>query len=176
MKTEIDKTDYRTGGRQMILTSVWNESWFYIVIWIAVFVIALIVELATEQLISIWFAGSALIALLLAVLDVHWAIQLIVFVIVAAIAVGITQYLMVKKKNNVELRTNADAMLGEKIAVLEKVGPEQLGEGKFRDVVWSLKSDQVIEKGEYAKIVRIDGNKLIVEKVVEESQENERKE
>lgn len=83
---------------------------------------------------------------------------------------------MVKKKNNVELRTNADAMLGEKIAVLEKVGPEQLGEGKFRDVVWSLKSDQVIEKGEYAKIVRIDGNKLIVEKVVEESQENERKE
>ncbi len=160
----------------MLLASVLNESWFFIAVWIAVFVIALIIELATEQLISIWFAGSSLIALLLAVLDVHWAIQLIVFAVVAAIAVGVTQYLMVKKKSNVELRTNADAMIGEKLIVLEKVDSDHLGEGKFRGLFWSLKSDQVIEKGEYARIVRIDGNKLIVEKVCEESQESERKE
>ncbi len=150
----------------MFLANIIDSSLFWIILWIAVLIITLIVEFATEQLISIWFSGGSLIALILAICNVPWYIQLMVFALVSVVFVLLTQFLLLKKKKNQsELKTNADSLIGNKILVLTKVSPENLGEGKYRDIIWSLQSTDLIEANEYAEIIKIEGNRLIVKKI-----------
>ena len=118
--------------------------------------------------VSIWFSGGSLIALILAICNVPWYIQLLVFSLVSLICVAIVQVILFKKrKKSKNLKTNVDSLIGEKILVIKDVSPEILGEGKYRDIIWSLKSDTEIGKDEYAEIVSIEGNKLVVKKIEE---------
>lgn len=150
----------------MILTSITQHPLFFIILWVVVFILAIVIELCTEQLVSIWFSGGALFAIVLAIFDVDWSIQLLVFVIISSILVAISRYIFfVKEKGESTLKTNIDMMVGERIMVLKKVSKDSYGEGKYRDVVWTLKSDEEIEANEYALIEKIEGNKLIVKKI-----------
>lgn len=150
----------------LLAESILNNSLALIIFWVIMLVVTLIIELTTEQLVSIWFSGGSLIALILAICNVPWYIQLLVFSLVSLICVAIVQVILFKKrKKSKNLKTNVDSLIGEKILVIKDVSPEVLGEGKYRDVVWSLKSDTEIGKDEYAEIVSIEGNKLIVKKI-----------
>ena len=150
----------------LLAGSILNNSLALIIFWVIMLVVTLIIELTTEQLVSIWFSGGSLIALILAICNVPWYIQLLVFSLVSLICVAIVQVILFKKrKKSKNLKTNVDSLIGEKILVIKDVSPEILGEGKYRDVVWSLKSDTEISKDEYAEIVSIEGNKLIVKKI-----------
>ena len=153
----------------MLLASIFSDAhFFFILLWVAVFILAIIIELATEQLVSIWFAGGAVIGLILAICSVHWLVQVIVVIVVSAVLVILSHYLLNKKKSDVHLKTNMELLIDQKIKVLKSVNPDSYGEGKFRDVVWSLKSDDEIKEGEFAKIIGVEGNKLIVVKLLEE--------
>ena len=139
-----------------------------IIVWIAIFVLAIIVELSTEQLVSIWFSGGALIGLILAICQVPWYIQVFVVIFVSAGLIALIQYLLnKKKKSQKDYKTNVDAMVEQKIVVTKACDKDNYGEGKYRDVYWSLKSDDSISVGEKAIIVRIEGNRLVVKKDVE---------
>lgn len=152
----------------LLAESILNNSLALIIFWVIMLVVTLIIELTTEQLVSIWFSGGSLIALILAICNVPWYIQLLVFSLVSLICVAIVQVILFKKrKKSKNLKTNVDSLIGEKILVIKDVSPEILGEGKYRDIVWSLKSDTEIGKDEYAEIVSIEGNKLIVKKIEE---------
>ena len=137
-----------------------------IIIWIAVFILAIIIELSTEQLVSIWFSGGAIIGLLLAILAVDWYIQVLAVIFVSAILVGVMQYLLRRKKaSEKDIKTNADALVDTRILVTKTVSKDQLGQGKYRDVYWTLVSDDTIVENEFARIVEIKGNKLVVKKI-----------
>ena len=152
----------------LLAGSILNNSLALIIFWVIMLVVTLIIELTTEQLVSIWFSGGSLIALILAICNVPWYIQLLVFSLVSLICVAIVQVILFKKrKKSKNLKTNVDSLIGEKILVIKDVSPEILGEGKYRDIVWSLKSDTEIGKDEYAEIVSIEGNKLVVKKIEE---------
>ena len=152
----------------LLAESILNNSLALIIFWVIMLVVTLIIELTTEQLVSIWFSGGSLIALILAICNVPWYIQLLVFSLVSVICIAIVQVILFKKrKNSKNLRTNVDSLIGKKILVIKEVSPEILGEGKYRDIVWSLKSDTEIGKDEYAEIVSIEGNKLVVKKIEE---------
>ncbi len=144
----------------MILTSYLN-TWM-IVLWAIVFVLALIIELITEQLITIWGCGGAFVALILAIFDVKYYWQITVFVAVTGILLLLTKLLYHPK--NDKSKTNSDAMIGEDILVTKDITKLSPGEGKFRDIVWTLKvtDDIEIKAGEYATIKEIKGNHLIV--------------
>ena len=152
----------------LLAGSILNNSLALIIFWVIMLVVTLIIELTTEQLVSIWFSGGSLIALILAICNVPWYIQLLVFSLVSLICVAIVQVILFKKrKKSKNLKTNVDSLIGEKILVIKDVSPEILGEGKYRDIIWSLKSDTEIGKDEYAEIVSIEGNKLVVKKIEE---------
>ena len=55
-------------------------------------------------------------------------------------------------------------MIGEKILITKDVSKETIGEGKIRDVVWSIivEDDIIIKEGEFAIVKDIRGNKLVV--------------
>ena len=72
------------------------------------------------------------------------------------------QKLIKKKIKTHKNATNADSLIGNEIKVLKEVGPNQNGEGKIRDIIWTIKSDDIIKEDEVAIVKEIKGNSLIV--------------
>ena len=64
--------------------------------WLIIFVIALIVEIATMGLTSIWFAGGALIAWVFAKIGFGTTVQIVVFVIASLLLLVLTRPIAVK--------------------------------------------------------------------------------
>ena len=62
------------------------ETYMWIV-WLAAVVIAVIVEAVTNDLVSVWFAAGALIALVVSFIpNVPWWVEVIIFVVISASA------------------------------------------------------------------------------------------
>lgn len=133
--------------------------------WLGVFIFTLIIELSTAELVAIWFTGGALVSLILSCFNANWVIQVVVFVLVALILLICTRPFLKKRVFNDEaVLTNVDSMINSCILITKEVSLNNVGEGKYRDVIWTCKveSDVVIEKGEFALIKKVEGNKLIV--------------
>ena len=146
----------------MFLITLLSNHIFWIALWTVVFIASVLVEVATAQLVSIWFAGAAIVSLILAICGVHFGVQLIVWVVASFLLLFLFKVLFGKKLALATQRTNYDSLIGEEILITKKVTKEVNGEGKYRDVIWTIKCDQTLEAGEYAIIKNISGNKLIV--------------
>lgn len=133
-------------------------------IWLIIFVFAIAFEMMTANLTSVWFAGGALVALLLSAVGVGTLLQIPSFIIVSIIllvTVGKWSKKIVQPKV-----TNIDAYIGERVIVLKKADSLYLGEGRFNGLVWSILciEGQTVEPGDVVRIKAIQGNKLIVQK------------
>jgi len=149
----------------MILTG-FDHNIFLVIFWLIVFLVAIFIELLTSDLVSIWFGGSSILTMVLACFKVHWAIQLTVFLVVAAILLFLTRPLVKKKLSGAESKTNADSLIGKEIIITKEITLYVPGEGKIRDVTWTCKVEKniTISANEIAIIKEIKGNHLIVEK------------
>lgn len=134
----------------------------HLTVWILVFIIAIVVEISTQELVSIWFSVGAIPAIILAAFGLSFWWQLGTFAVVSAIAFVLSQIFLKKKIKINSSATNADSLVGNEILVVSRVTPTSIGEGKVRDVVWTIASDETIEKDEFAIVKEIKGNKLIV--------------
>ena len=74
------------------------QPWGNILLWLAVVVVAIIIEIETVQIISVWFAASALVTMILAAFNCPLEIQLIVFVLLSAVLLIVSRPI-VKKLN-----------------------------------------------------------------------------
>lgn len=133
-----------------------------IIIWVVIFIAAIAIEFSTMDLVSIWFAISAVPALVLAAFGVSVWYQLLAFAVVSAITFTISKLFISKKIKVNPSATNADSLIGNEILIISDVTPTQNGEGKVRDVVWTVASKDFIAKGEFAIVKEIKGNRLIV--------------
>lgn len=132
--------------------------------WFIAFVILLIIELVTINLVTIWFAIGAVAAIIATIFTDSILIQCIVFVAVSVISLLITKPLIKKiKKFEVE-PTNSDRVIGKVGDVTKKIGKNKYGEVKVYGNTWTASSNQVINVGERVKVLSIDGVKLVVEK------------
>lgn len=135
-------------------------------VWGVVLIGGLILEIITEQFVSIWFAAASLVSLLLAAIGApRWA-QLAVFAVVSVILLLLTKP-VVKKLRGGTVRTNADLNIG-KIAVVTEDIKNELSKGRATvgGVSWRAVSEDgsSIDEGESVLIKEIDGAKLIVAK------------
>ncbi|MCH5171611.1 MAG: NfeD family protein [Erysipelotrichales bacterium] len=145
-----------------MLTMLANINVIGVIVWVVVFVAAVVIEFSTMELVSIWFAISAIPSLIMAAFGVNIWYQILVFAVMSAIAFVITK-LFIKKKIKVNpSATNADSLIGNEILIINDVTPTQNGEGKVRDIVWTVTSKDFIAKGEFAIVKEIKGNRLIV--------------
>ena len=143
---------------------IFESQLFCLILWGVMFVLALGVELATTELVSIWFCGGALVSVIFAAFDLPFWAQLIAFVGVSAVLLILSKLFWAKKFKIKNVGTNTDALIGEEILITVPVTKKVNGAGKFRDVTWTVVSDDDIDAGSYAVIEAIQGNKLIVRK------------
>ena len=140
--------------------------------WLIIFVIALVVEIATMGLTSIWFAAGGLAALFVAMLGGNLPVQIIAFLIVAFGLLALTRKWSDKFLDGKKQSTNADRAIGETVRVTERVSNlDRTGRAIVHGQDWAVRTeddDTIIEKGELVRVLQIKGVKLIVEKVEEE--------
>ncbi len=139
----------------------------YIWYWIAVIIAAVILELVTEQLVSIWFVPGALVA---AVVDLFYPslpLEIILFLIISAVGIVLTKFIFSRFKPS-DTRTNIDAIIGGKCVVTEKIDNfAGCGQARINGQIWSARGAgefDTFDEGEVLRIVAIEGVKLICRK------------
>lgn len=146
-------------------------------IWLGVFVITLVVEAIGTDLVSIWFSGGALVALIISFIPgVSWWIELIVFFVISVALLLALRPLARKWMRGKLVRSNVDSLIGKRAVLLEKIDLLHRGEVAVGDVKWTavgVEDNTKIEKGKIVVIVAVSGNKLIVKEAEESSAEGE---
>ncbi len=139
--------------------------WF----WLAIIIIAVVVEVFTEQLVSIWFIPGAIVSIVFDLCDAKFIWQFIVFLVLSIIGIVIGKRFLSKYKSDNTTKTNIDAIIGEKCIVTEKIDNfAGCGQAKVRGQIWSARGvleDDVFEPGEILQVVAIEGVKLICKKI-----------
>ena len=135
-------------------------------VWLGIFVAAVVLEVCTAQMVSLWFALGALASFIVALVGVEalW-VQIIVFVVVSAIAVIVTRPIVKKMVNKKAEPTNADMVIGKTGIVTETVDNlAPSGQVKVNSSVWTARSadGSVIGENERVIIKEISGVKLLV--------------
>lgn len=138
-----------------------------IVFWLALLVILILIELATMGLTTIWFAGGALVASILAACGGPVWLQIALFFVVSLVLVFFTRPLAVKYFNKDRIRTNAEGLVGRQAIVISEIDNlEGIGQVTVGGQEWSARSTDDRQKfpvGTVVLIRAINGVKLIVE-------------
>ena len=138
-----------------------------VVFWLIVLAIAAIVELLTMGLTSIWFAGGAVVACIVAIFVPYFWVQVIIFAAVTLVLLIFTRPVAVRYFNKNRLKTNAEGLVGERAIVVSEIDNlKGIGEVTIRGIDWSARTEvdgTVIPRNAAVIIKRIEGNKLIVD-------------
>jgi len=137
------------------------------IFWLIVFVVLLLIEIATMGLTTIWFAGGALVAFLASYIGFGIVVQVLVFLIVSILLLVLTRPLAVKFFNKDRQKTNAESLIGQKAVVREEINTLQAtGRVEVNGMEWSAKTEEsdIIATDTVVVIKGIQGVKLIVEK------------
>ena len=154
-----------------MLTGIFGQVNPWILLWLIIAIVFIVVEMSTVTLTSIWFAAGAVGALLVAMCGGGLPLQIIVFVVIAAILLVATRPWAKKFVNGKHVSTNADRVIGAEVRVMERVSNlDQTGMAVVHGQEWTVRTEDdktVIEQGELVRVIRISGVKLIVERVEE---------
>lgn len=132
--------------------------------WLIIIILLTFLEVATVNLVSIWFVMSAIVSLFVSFAIDSFYIQFAIFVCLGIILMLLTRPYLVKKLTNKKESTNLDRVIGTEGIVTEEITKLKVGEVKVDGKRWSAISNELIKVGEEVIIERIDGVKLVVRK------------
>ncbi|HIS18060.1 MAG TPA: NfeD family protein [Candidatus Coprovivens excrementavium] len=135
------------------------------IVWLVIIIALAIIEIATINLVTIWFVASGLISLILSYFDTSFYVQFAVFVIVGVILLLLTRKPLEKLLNKSKQKTNLDLIIDSEGIVTEEITKNNPGEVKVDGKRWTAVAKKTIPKGKTVKILKIEGVKLIVEEV-----------
>ncbi len=137
-------------------------------VWLAITVIAIIVEVITTDMLSIWFAGGSLLALISVPLKAPLILQICIFIVVSLVLLLVFRKMVLKKLNEGKSNLNADSAIGKEFLLLTAVGFNKPGTIRVNDVVWGAVCEEqsvIIPENTKVKVVGIKGNKYLIEEV-----------
>ena len=137
-------------------------------IWILIAVIFAVIEGFTMGLTTIWFTVGGVSACIIALLGGPLLLQIAVFLIVSIILLYFTRPLAEKRLKIGHEKNNIDQIIGQTGLVTEDIKPYHTGQVKLNGMIWTAiakDKNETLSKGELIKIIKIEGVKLIVERV-----------
>ena len=135
--------------------------------WLILLIVRVVIEIIALGLTSIWFAGGALVAFILAMLDVSPVIQWAVFCAVSlALLFGTRPWALRFFNSQKQEKTNVDSLLGKTAVVTAEIhNLEGRGEVFVNGLTWTARTEkdsEVIPKDAHVEIIAVEGVKLIV--------------
>ena len=111
------------------------------IIWLIIFVLLVVIEIATMGLTTIWFAGGTLAAIVADLLGAPILVQLILFVVVSLVLLFFTRPIAVKYFNKDRTKTNIDAYVGKQAIVVSEINNLQgIGRVTVGGIEWAARS------------------------------------
>ena len=136
-------------------------------LWLVALVVFAVAEAATVNLVSIWFAGGALAALIAAGLDAPVWLQIVLFLVVSGVLLAVVAPWARKASRVNPVATNADRNIGRTAVVTERIDNIRgTGAVSVGGKVWTARmavDGETAEEGALLRVKRIEGVKLIVE-------------
>lgn len=148
----------------------------FAVYWLIALIVFLVIEAATLGLATIWFAGGALVALIVAMCGAGLGIQVASFLVVSLVLLIFTRPFAVRFLSKDTLKTNVDRVIGMEGVVTEEIS-NLAGTGKVSlgGNIWTARTENeggTIPVDAVVAVLRVEGVKLIV-KVKEKEGGNE---
>ena len=137
-------------------------------IWLIALVAFGLLEAVTVSMVSLWFMGGALAAMIAQLLGAGPWMQIIVFVVVSAALLACLRPFVKKFVAPRRSATNTDAVLGREAIITETVDNlRATGALKLDGKEWTARSaaGETLEVGTVVKIVKLEGVTLYVEPV-----------
>ena len=142
-------------------------------VWLAVMIILIVLEIITVGLTTIWFAGGALVAMFVSALGGGTILQIAVFLVVSFVLVIFTRPWAMKYIKTNHVKTNYEGIIGKVVRITQDVDNlNGTGCAVVKGQEWTvraLEDDKKIAAGTLAKVVNISGVKLIVEQYEEDT-------
>lgn len=137
--------------------------------WMLIFIVLVVIELSTVNLVSIWFAVGALVSFVLSIFIDNVTIQIVTFIVVSFISLILTKKIVEKLREGKIVPTNLDRVIGQVGIVTEEITKTVPGEVKVDGKKWTATSTKKILVGSKVEILSIDGVKLKVKEIKEEN-------
>ena len=136
------------------------------IMWLAVGVLFLIVELLTTALVSIWFVPSAILTCLFSLAVDSIPAQIVVFVVLSAISMVISRKIYKKYIKKDKDEVSADSKLIGKTAKTTEDTDGNSGKVLVGDIYWKAVSEtgEKIGKQETVIIKGVNGTTLVINK------------
>ena len=138
--------------------------WLYI--WLAVTALSLVIEFITADMVSVWFTGGGIIAMILAACGLGWYVHVPVFIAVSFASMLAFRKLVLKKLGKGEVKTNSESAIGKDFTLLKPISFGNPGEIRINDVVWTAitaDENESVPQGAVVTVKALKGNKYIVE-------------
>lgn len=145
----------------------WFDPW---IIWVAIGIICIIIEIFTPGFLFLSFGLGAILTGLIALVIPSIALQILAFAIISLIAFLLSRKFSKKLISNNYEDTNVKALVGKTGKVTQQIPTNEKGYVKIGGEEWSAVSKDNIEIEKDARIVvnDIEGNKVIVTLIEEE--------
>lgn len=134
-------------------------------IWTGILVICIVIECFTFSLTTIWAALASVPLIFISRTSLSLQVQILIFAVITLLLIIGTRPLALKLLRK-EKNENINNLEGQKVIVTKKITATEKGEAKAsNDVIWTAKSNNSseIEKDSVCRILKIEGNTLIVE-------------
>lgn len=138
------------------------------ILWLILMVVLLITEASTVTLVSLWFAGGALAALLVSLLGAAVWIQVLAFLAVSAVLLTALRPIAKKHFTPKLTATNVDSVIGSTGLVTAAIdNVSAAGQVKLGAMVWTARATDgaPIPEGTLVKVDKIEGVKAFVSPV-----------
>ena len=135
------------------------------ILWLGLVILFLIVEAATVTMVSLWFAGGALAALLVAALGGGIVLQIIAFALVSTVLLALLRPMARKHFTPKLTKTNVDSVIGMEGYVTADIDNRAAqGTVKLGAMEWTARSatGEKISTGTLVKVEKIEGVKAFV--------------
>ena len=135
------------------------------ILWLVLLVVFLAAEAATVSMVSLWFAVSALVALLAALLGGPGWLQGTLFLVISAVLLALLRPIVRRYISPRITATNVDSVIGSTGLVTAAIdNVSAAGQVKLGAMEWTARSTsgQPIPVGTLVKVDRIEGVKAFV--------------
>lgn len=135
------------------------------IFWLILMIALLVVEAMTVGLVSIWFGGGALIALISAGLGAPIWLQVALFLVVSALLLALLRPIARNIASTKKTATNADRNIGREAVVVEEIDRlNNTGAVRIDGIIWTARAenDEKIPAGTIIRVNRIEGAKVWV--------------
>ena len=133
-------------------------------VWLIIVLALAFMEIATVNLVSIWFIISGIVSLIVSIFYDNFYVQFAIFVLLGVLLLLTTRKFLEKHLKPKEVKTNLDRVIGMTALVTEPIKKHEIGEVKVDGKKWSAESKEEIAKDEEVIVVAINGVKLMVKK------------